>query len=449
MKNKDIEKNIRLAVSPEKDRIWAKIEEKTFGQPAQTLVTATANGNGNSVVYNGKRNVLISIGVVFLAVIIAICCFIPNFIGTALDYTGSFFIDINPSIQVSVDKDGKVTDVVGVNQDALVLLQGANKENMLGKSGEEVACEIWDLAFTAGYILPTQRDNAVLVTGSLDDENQNLQFGAKIKDYLTKHSKDKGVYCAVITKGLDNSSASQAESLGISPSKYQIILTAQALGVNISENEYKTISIKEINKRVLTLGKTLEDFGGKDYKEVYEGIEEYVEELKEELLDGIADTLEFLENVAETLPNGEILEDEIEVLTEILDDIEDNSEEGRSTDQLFELLSQNLEGLTLLGEEFGYHVAYLKILVDEVKEKFDQLALQVDGAKQRLKAEYDELVERNRENCNHQKPERFDDDYDEWLSGVEDDFRQNWEERKNEWSQGRGWHGGKHLNIIY
>ena len=60
-------------------------------------------------------------------------------------------VSINPSIEISVDKDGLVAGVYGANEDGQILLYGET-DNILNKSYEDAIAYLTDLSVKLGYL---------------------------------------------------------------------------------------------------------------------------------------------------------------------------------------------------------------------------------------------------------------------------------------------------------
>ncbi|MBE7086997.1 MAG: hypothetical protein E7369_01700 [Clostridiales bacterium] len=429
MKNRDIENKIKSSFSPAKKRVWERVESEVLSTPT---VCEAVPEVGSSVHVTDKRGLIISVCGVFLALIIALCFIIPNFTkSTPLNFSGTFYIDINPSIQVSVDENGKTTEVIPLNQDALVLLSGQDKSEFNGKSGEDVAVMIWELAYKTGYISPTRQNNAVLITGSLEDQTLNTKFSQKVRQKLTDNIKNKGVYCLVITEKYNNSLEADAQNFGVSASKLQLILDAISHGATISESEYSTISVSEINKRVSAIGKRLENLGDDEYHTEIENIESYVDSL----LDGLKMSVDSLEEICESSSFRELLHPTIERLDSIVDRIEDASEGGRDTRGLFLEIQGCLFGFEMFNNPaISEIVQTIKDNADEVLRQIDELHSKVETKKQEIHDKHNEHVNSALDEINsHFKPDNFDDDYEDWLEDMMDDYYNDWDAMKSEW----------------
>lgn len=442
MKNKDIEKNIKKTISASKERIWDKVEKQICDRESTALEMVTASGNQRVVIKNNKT-LLYSMISIFLAIVVALSIFLPKLFKKSLDYTGSFFIDINPSIQVMVDKDGLVIDVVPLNEDALVLLQGPFEYE--GKSSEAVAVALFELAYKSGYISPTQKDNAVLITGSLIDESLNQKISLKIKDSLTKKIKEKGVYCAILTDSLSDSIKQTADELGISPSKYQLIKSAIEMGVKIDQAEYTTISVREINKRIKEFGKKLNDYGGMDFNAILEQIQEYVDGQLDVVVsileESIINAREYLSQINSDYfehPYKAQIEKDLDTLDNLLEKFDDISDGDVDAKAVFDKLNATINSISQKDELIAMRFDMLKPMVNQVIEKYEDVAQQIILAKDTIVQKYNKYFADNEQKINeHVKQDGFEEDYEDWLEEVYENFHDNWDKNKQNWQNSR------------
>ncbi len=425
MKNRDIERELRASVTPDKNRIWNKIEQEVFPAAVQTQqVMATNAGNVKTVSFRKKVGLFTSLAAV-LALFIAATFLLPQFLqGNVYDFSGSFYMDINPSVQVSVDKKGNVTEVVPLNEDALVLLQDTQKSDFMGKTGAQVATCIWELAYETGYITPTQTNNAVLITGALNDENLNESYSKSVTDGLKTKVKQAGVLCAVLSDKLDETLKDDAQKFNVSTSKYQRIMLAKESGAQIAEEEYENISMAEINKRVNEVGKKYQQFCGDSYKE-FDGITQEVNDSLTQLKQGTEYALSLLSQ------NG--WGQEKAVLSQTLVWIENGAKAPYR--ELFDRLSSVADMLCKEWQEEATLAAW-RALVDEIAGKCNALQQNVEQAKNNVKNKHEQYRNEAKDHVeNHRPSDNFEDDYEEWLEDVYDDYRDNWSDHKNQWQR--------------
>lgn len=428
MKNKDIEKNIRNIVSPAKDEIWGKIEKEVFVDVPVSLETVAQTGNGSVTVRN-NRGFIYALCAAFIAIIVAAAIIIPKLFNKPLDYSGSFFIDINPSVQVVVGSDGNVTEIVPLNDDAIVLLEGLGS-SYVGKSCEEAALYVWETAYKIGYISPVKQNNALLVTGALANESLNSGLSEKIKSYLVTEIKNKGVYCVVLTDVLDDSVKDKAECYGISASKYQLIKSACETGVKISETEYKTITVTEINNRITEYGKKLDSLGSKDNSDKLEKIKGYVNDI-------ISSVESFVNSIRESTILQAILESELCNLENILGEMKNCVDNGGDIEDFFGRLNQSLEDFPENSLIEG-SVEMLQKSLAQCSGELKEFYAQIDDAQNQILNKYKDYISKAEESIrDHIKSDNFDDDYETWFESVYDDYREHWKARKAEYESDR------------
>ena len=142
-----------------------------------------------------------------------------------------------------------------INDDAFVLLSDVNESEFTGKTPEDVAVKIWELALQTGYISPLKDNNAILISGAFGNDDFDKEMNEKLKDSVSSKVKEKGVYCAVLTELQSDALRQKAQEYGITVSKYQLILDAINLGAEILDTEYKDITIAQINQKIEDIAK--------------------------------------------------------------------------------------------------------------------------------------------------------------------------------------------------
>lgn len=442
MKNKDIEKNIKKMISASKSRVWDKVEKNIFQSEYTSLKTVTVYGNTETTL-NSKKPFIYSLCAFLIILIAMVSIFAPKLFRKPLDYTGSLYVDINPSLQVIMDKNGLVTEVVPLNEDGLVLLQGHLEYKNI--PSEKVVLDIWELAYKSGYISPTENNNALLVTSSFIDESINEKFSLKIKQQLTAKIQEKGVYCAVLTDTLNETIKQKADELGISAGKYQLIKTAIDMGVKFDQSEFASISVAQINERIKEFGKKLDTYCGVDYDGLLEGIQDYVDE-QIDLLVNILE--ECINNIRESYYiifgdiDNQLLKDEIELdinnLENALEELEKRVLKGEYTKALFDKLDKSINSLSEKHKFIASQLEVLKPMVGGIVEQYNDVIAQITEVKDKIKEKHDRLVSQTEQTINeHIKQNGFEESYEHWLSQVYQDYHENWEKKKHDWNNGR------------
>lgn len=138
-----------------------------------------------------------------VAAVTALCITLPTFFKTEAvlppekNSEAVYAVKINPEAVFSVDKEGKVTSVMAVNEDADVILSDKARENAI--VGEEIAEAVSifvDYAAQLGY-LDMDVNSAVRVSACEGEESlQTVQKG--VQNYF----RSKGVFGIVVTENL-------------------------------------------------------------------------------------------------------------------------------------------------------------------------------------------------------------------------------------------------------
>ena len=244
--------------------------------------------------------------------------------------------------------------------------------------------------------------------------------------------KEKGVYCVVLQGNGKKANESKAKELGISASKYELILSAKKMGVTILESEYKSISVTEINNRVKEIGKKIEVYG--DYYEELENFEDVIEDMTENLIESIEDAVEKIELYVEIIGGNELIENQLDILNEVLEDIEDGIEEGEDVQGIFLSLDGILNNLSAY-DEITIQIQALSRIVKGVKLELDMLNENIEREREELKQKYEQFLTDTKVVLdNFEKPNGFDEDYEEWIESVYDDYLDNWESYKHNYN---------------
>ncbi len=449
MKNKDIEKQLSRSLSQGKQDVWQSIQQKLPDTSVKEQVLVTNTGEATAYDNRRRAKIITLAGALAaaIAIVIALTFILRPLIGggssplpITFDGGACFYVDINPSVQVTLDTEGKVTAVHPLNDDAQVML-AEHKKQLVGKTAEEVAVEIWRLAYNTGYISPTRKNNAVLISGALSDENSTENLNKKLKNKLLKEISANGVYCAVITGKSQSSLAPEAEKYGITASKYALILAAKALGADIKEEEYSDITVSEINQKVADIAEKYDKYDANELENKMKDLAELAEEKAEELVEIIETAIESIEDYIEATVGeqvAEMAEESLERLEDILDKIEERSEDGKKLDNLFQLLKTQTYFLTQTPwatDDIKTKLTNLIDIIDSVEEQFTSLNDDIQEYMSILNKRGDLEAQAQKDNHNHKKSEKFDDEYEDWLEEVYDDYENDWDSCKKAWDK--------------
>jgi len=193
-------------------------------------------------------------------------------------------IDINPSIELEVNRMDQVINVTGLNEDGIILL--ADLE-LVGLSTEEASTIIVDNATDMGYIDEFSIENEIVVTAYCDDDKVAEELELKIQEKLEKHLGEEKIPAQVMTRSIYQEKKALAEEKEVSLGKYLYIEKVAGMNSELDKEKLYDMSIKDINsefKKGVTITKVPTTEHLKETKEeMIEAKEAELKELGEEL----------------------------------------------------------------------------------------------------------------------------------------------------------------------
>lgn len=190
---------------------------------------------------------------------------------TAGDAVAFVTVDINPSIEITLDENGVVATVYGANEDGQILLYG-EVEALVGMSYEDAIAYITDLAVELGYLdAETGTINTSVVADNLEfAEEVQAKLGERIKAAAT----EKGITIDIDTSDpfsllceleeLKAKYPDRADIQAVTPTEYKLAVTlSQREGISIiAALEYDS---SEMINRISAAHSTLETYATEAY----------------------------------------------------------------------------------------------------------------------------------------------------------------------------------------
>ncbi len=140
-------------------------------------------------------------GKIMSLVLTTVMCFgIVSFAGCSdnskAEATSYMTVDINPSIEFTLDKDNKIVSVTALNDDGAVLISGTA---FAGKTAEEGAKLVVELATQQGYLVKGEASKSddevkIAVTGNTETAKKIYE---NVKGKVDKYIEDSGIAAAV------------------------------------------------------------------------------------------------------------------------------------------------------------------------------------------------------------------------------------------------------------
>lgn len=169
-------------------------------------------------------------------------------------------VDINPSVELSVNKQVEVINLEALNQEGEKLISSLNYDSR--KRLDEVTLQLITLATEQGYL---EKNHDVLISTSFTDEEDSEEYVQAIDlaldevDTVIQQGQEEmnttvkqDIYIHRLKT--DAQLRTKAKEKGISPGKYSIYLQAREQGIETELEEIKNKSISEIAQELGGLG---------------------------------------------------------------------------------------------------------------------------------------------------------------------------------------------------
>ena len=239
MDNREIEKRIHSAVcsaTPDKlDDIMKAcgIEESSEAQIERKPVYLKPK----------KKPVYKVMGSVAAALILCIAGVLAFGRGGASDAAAIIGLDVNPSIQISVDNDGKVLEASAVNADGEKILDGMT---LAGTDMKVAANAIVGSMLQQGYL--NDISNSILVSVQAKDSAKGTSLQEELSSSLNQYLGSYAMSAAVMGQYIadDSEIVSFAKENGISEGKAYLIKTLAASDSRLTEAGLLKLSTQEL-----------------------------------------------------------------------------------------------------------------------------------------------------------------------------------------------------------
>ena len=211
--------------------------------PAETVVPLSA-AKSNRAWYQRKW---MKSGVVAASILLAVGLF-SNTLFTGPKAYAYVSVDINPSIELSIDNHKKVVTATPLNEDAEKLL---TELKLTGIQIEEAVGKMADYAREHGYL---HDKSEVIITASPAVDEQKLvaedlnldqiedDLVASVQNLATAYGADIDVEGVRVSEEVRDA----AKEAGVSPGKYAVYLSALSQGVDVDINELKNAPISKV-----------------------------------------------------------------------------------------------------------------------------------------------------------------------------------------------------------
>ena len=230
-------------------------------------------------------------------------------------------LDVNPSIEYSINRFDKVLSVEGANDDGTKLLENIDVKN---NNIEEALSKTVDVLIDKGYLGKDTNEGVIISTSNKDTEKSD-SLAAELKDKIQKKIDETGNKVVVEAIGVGAERVKEARELGITPGKLNLIEKLQKSSLSSAEeiniNDWINTPVKEINRVIKENRKQYND------KDEIDDDKDKVEEAKEKLEEDKKDKLEHEKDTIED-EQEKLEEKKTDKLKEEQDKVEDNKEKS-------------------------------------------------------------------------------------------------------------------------
>ncbi|MDE6211371.1 MAG: hypothetical protein K2G42_05320 [Clostridia bacterium] len=197
-------KEIKQLLNSQLDKIAPAMSDRVKRTPLKTV--EGKNLQDRSTKKTGTRIALpkwaYAVACVVVVAVIALSCGLYYGLQPSRDnsipQTVCYIVDINPSIVITADKNGKVTHISSQNQDGDIVLSSAVFENYLNMSVEDCVNAIIEQSAKLGYIDCNSKDNKVTLTLVGDDKSNAISIN-DIADKAQNYLRELNVFGVIDT----------------------------------------------------------------------------------------------------------------------------------------------------------------------------------------------------------------------------------------------------------
>ena len=156
-------------------------------------------------------------------------------------------LDVNPSIEYTLNRFGRVIDVEGKNEDGEAIISEAQVQSLKHQSIQDAIANTIDVIKEDGYF--EGEGAGIVIATSSDDENLAKELADDLKDVTENELDDLDAKATVETLSVGKALVKEADELGVTPGKLNLVKNlVKAAGdeTQIQMQEWLGKSVKEI-----------------------------------------------------------------------------------------------------------------------------------------------------------------------------------------------------------
>ena len=156
-------------------------------------------------------------------------------------------LDVNPSIEYSVNRFDRVLAVKGVNDDGTEIISGIELNNLKNKSIEDAISLTIDEISDAGYL--DSNASGIVITTSSDAMTKAGELVQTLEKVVNKGVEKNNHEAVVTAEAVGADRVAEAQSLGVTPGKLNLVEKMMKYAdnaENINKEEWLHKSVKDI-----------------------------------------------------------------------------------------------------------------------------------------------------------------------------------------------------------
>ncbi|MDD2261693.1 MAG: hypothetical protein PHW20_05450 [Clostridia bacterium] len=179
--------------------------------------------------------------VVILAAIIGL--------GLASYYISTSYVsmDINPSVEYSINMYDRVIDAKGVNEDGIRLLEEINIEELKNKSIDDALSMTIEEAVQEGYL--EEEGAGVMISTEARNSNNASELAARLQESVKETVTKNNPNAEIVGEAVGLARVEEAHELGVTPGKLNLVeklINSSDDPQSINKEEWLNKSVKEI-----------------------------------------------------------------------------------------------------------------------------------------------------------------------------------------------------------
>lgn len=181
----------------------------------------------------------------------AVAIIVLGSVGAYAYYTPVSYVslDVNPSVEYSVNRFDRVLKAKGVNEDGKQLIEDLN---LNGKSINEAISQTVDTLIDDGYITDDGTGEIVIATSN-DDPAKSEELASELKDTAAEIIAEQGKTANIEAMAVGKKRVDEAKDLGVTPGKLNLVeklKKSSATPDEIDIQEWLNKPVKEIQAAI-------------------------------------------------------------------------------------------------------------------------------------------------------------------------------------------------------